>query len=423
METLKNKKTKIYIDLGSSTVKVYLYTNKKLELIESKSFHFKEGFDPDSGISEKNKNDLIKYIKNIQSKFNDIPIKVFATAIFRKLSLIAQRKLSDEFFQETGLYLNIITHDLENHYLESALSSEYKLNSLLLLMNIGGGSVELIVKEKGKTKYSYNLDFGVGTILEKFPHLNDSISPYSLNDVISFVEKKLPKINYVTKNAIYSGGELTFMRLAGYKLHKNNIFTDKDHPEYLNAEDFFSKNIEIFNDITIGELESLMPSNPLWMHGARACSAIAQGIVKRFGVKNIIPSDSNLIHGVVRKEHRSVVLSGSFRKHLDYIIDIKRILEEQNIEVLSPRFEKLESSDEKFVVFQGEEGLSPLELERYYLDTIDKCDALIVCTKDGYVGASTLLEIGYAQAIGKRIIFTEMPEEFILQTLPSEVGL
>ena len=166
-----------------------------------------------------------------------------------------------------------------------------------------------------------------------------------------------------------------------------------------------------------------MPSNPLWMHGARACSAIAQGIVKRFEVKNIIPSDSNMIHGVIRGEHRRVVLSGSFRKHLEYIINIKHILEEQNTEVLSPRFEELKSSNEEFVVVQGEEELPSLDLERYHLDAIDKCDALIVCSQNGYVGASTLLEIGYAQAIRKRIIFTEMPEEFILQTLPAEVGL
>jgi hypothetical protein len=39
------------------------------------------------------------------------------------------------------------------------------------------------------------------------------------------------------------------------------------------------------------------------------------------------------------------------------------------------------------------------------------------------VSASALLEIGFAHSLGKRIIFAEKPEEFILNNLPFEVGL
>ena len=62
-------------------------------------------------------------------------------------------------------------------------------------------------------------------------------------------------------------------------------------------------------------------------------------------------------------------------------------------------------------------------LERHHLDSIQKSDALIVCDPEGYVGASALIEIGYANALGKRIIFTEKPQEFMLNTLPHEIGL
>jgi len=414
---------KVYIDIGSSTVKVYEFADNKLKLLETKSFRFKEGFDSDSGISAENEHALIEYINGVKAKYAKPSIKVLATALFRKLSLDARRRLSDKFFRETGLYFNIIAHDLEGHYLEQALSSEYKLDKPLLLINIGGGSTELVLQEGGKTKHRYNLDLGVGTILEAFPRLNEPTSPYELSAVVDFVEKKLPKIDYVTDTAIYNGGELTYMRLAGYNLKENSVFEDDDHPQYIEAKDFFSKNIEIFGKITLEQLEHLMPADPLWMHGARACSAIAQAIVVHFGVKNLIPSDSNMIHGVVKQEHRGVVLSGSFRKHLDYILAVKRTLADRNVEVLSPRFEEPKNPGEEFVVFQGEEGLSPLELERYHLSMIDTCDALVVCASGGYVGASALIEIGYAQALGKRIIFTETPEEFMLQTLPAEVGL
>lgn len=102
---------------------------------------------------------------------------------------------------------------------------------------------------------------------------------------------------------------------------------------------------------------------------------------------------------------------------------MKDKLEQSGIKVLSPRFTKPKNPGEQFVVFTGEEGLSPLELERHHLKSISESDALVVCDPDGYVGASALLEIGFANSLGKRIIFVEKPEEFMLNTLPTEIGL
>lgn len=191
----------------------------------------------------------------------------------------------------------------------------------------------------------------------------------------------------------------------------------------ITIDDYKIKNKEIFEKITLKELEDLMPDNPKWMHGARAFSAISQAICEKYGILKIIPSDSNLINGVIRQEFRYVTLSGSFRKHLDYILKIKKELETSGVKVLSPRFIEPKNPGEEFVIFSGEEGLSPLELERYHLNSIINSDALIVCDPDGYVGASALLEIGFAQSLGKRIIFTEKPQEFILNNLPAEFGL
>lgn len=413
----------IYLDIGSSTVKVYEAENEDLSLIETKSFHFKNDFDPEIGLTEENKNSLINYVKSTTEKFEGARIKVFATALFRKLSTPARCKLSDDFFRETGLYFNIVEHSLEGHYLEQALSSTYLQNELLLLINIGGGSTELVVKEQGEVVHRYNLEIGVGTVLKDFPYINEKYSRHHLDEVVESIKKLLPKIDYKTPHAIYNGGELTYMQLVGYELTPNTIFKDKDHPSVISADNFASKNTEVFEKISLEELEQLMPNDPMWMHGARSCSAIAQAIVSHFGVEELVPSDSNMVHGIVKQEHRSVVLSGSFRKHLDYILNVKKQLVKMNTKILSPRFEDPKNPGEEFVVFEGEEGLSPLELERYHLDMIDNCDALVVCSSNGYVGASALIEIGYAQAIGKRIIFTEKPEEFMLQTLPAEVGL
>jgi len=415
---------KLIIDVGSSTVKIYgLSSSGKLKLLETKSFHFKKEFDPDLGITEKNKQELFDYINKVANEHKGTPLRVYATALFRKYNPSARRSLVDESFRKTGQFFNIIPHELEGHYLEKALAGAYDLDAPLLLINIGGGSTELVVIKNGSIKERHNLNLGVMTVLQDFPYLNEQISPHKLDEVVESIRSHMPKTNHKTAYAIYNGGELTYMRLVDYKLKKNDVFEDDDHPNQIAIENFIEKNQEVFYTITLKQLEELMPNDPLWMHGARACSAIAQAIAKHFGVSQLIPSDSNMAHGIARQELRNVVLSGSFRKHLDYILKVKKQLSSRNIKVLSPRFEEPKNPGEEFVIFDGEEGLSPLELERYHLNMIEACDALVVCAAGGYVGASSLIEIGHAQALGKRIIFTEQPTEFMLQTLPAEVGL
>lgn len=414
---------KILLDIGSSTIKVYKYEENKLEQLLQRTIFFKDGFDPEGGISENNKRELLELLYSIKESNYDAKIKIYATGIFRNLTLKTKRNFIDEIFLKTGLYFNIISHELENFYLEKALVGKCNLNEPLLLINIGGGTTELVVMYDEEAIERKNIELGVGKILNEFPEINKSISEIKIEELIEKFKEILPSIENRPKIAFLSGGELTYMKLANYPLKKNNLFDDEDHPFLIYFEDYKLKNKEVFEKITLEELENMMPENPKWMHGARPFSALAQAICEKYNIQIIIPSDSNLINGVIRQEFRYITISGSFRKHLDYILRLKKELENNGVHILSPRFEEPKNPGEEFVIFTGEENLSPLELERYHLDSIENSDALIVCDPNGYVGASALLEIGYAHSLGKRIIFTEKPEEFILNQLPHEVGL
>jgi len=416
-------KTKILIDVGSSTIKVYKYSQEKLSLLVQRSIHFKNGFDPEGGIAQAAKKELFELIDSIKERNKKALIKIYATGIFRKLTKETKVSFIDELFLRTGVFFNIVSQDLENFYLEMALVGKCSLNEPVLLINIGGGSIELVVTYGKEAMERKNIDLGVGTVNTKFPEINRAKSGVTLDKVVGFVKSTLPPLTNKVKIAFYTGGELTYMRLANYPLSKNSLFKDKDHPLIISVANFTKRNREVFQKVKLKELEDLMPENPKWMHGARGCSAIAQAICEKYNIKTIIPSNSNIVNGITRQEFRYVTISGSFRKHLDYILKIKKELEEYGTEILNPKFTEPKNPGEKFVVFAGEEGLNPLELERHHLDSISKSDALIVCDPEGYVGASALIEIGFANAIGKRIIFVEKPEEFMLNTLPAEIGL
>ncbi len=417
------KENQILIDVGSSTIKIYSFFNNNFNHLFSRSIPFKKDFNPRDGISENNKREFFELIDVLKQKNKDSKIKIYATAVFRKLSREAKIAFIDEVFQRTGVFFNIIDQELENFYSEIALVGRCFLNEPILLINIGGSSIELTIMYGREAIENKNVDFGVSDINTKFPQINEQTSNVEFKKIIEFIKERLPNFSNKTKIAFYSGGELTYMQLVGYPLMKNNLFEDNRHPSLIFVEDFSKKNQEIFKITKLSYLESLMPNNPMWMHGARSCSAIAQAVCEKYELKTIIPSDSNIIDGAIQQEFRYITISGSFRKHMDYILQLKKELETASIEILSLRFAEPKNPGEDFVIFAGEEGRTPLELERHHLNSIENSDALIVCDPGGYVEASALIEIGYAHAIGKKIIFTEPPEEFILNALPAEVGL
>lgn len=413
----------IIINIGSTSVKVYKIEGEETELLLVDSIDFKENFDPEGGLSNKKKEKLFELIEEIKKKHEDEKIKIIATGLFRKLASEAKRSLIDDFFMRTGLYLNIISQDLENFYLEKALIGKANLDKPVLLLNIGGGSTELKIVYGEEAIEKVNIDIGVGTINKKFPEINSKYSEVEIEDILSLVKEKLPELQNEVDIAIYTGGELRYMELVDYGVADNDLFEDPDHPKKITLEKFSDRNKDVFESLSLNELENKTPDNPEWMHGARACSAIAQAVFEKYNISNIIPSDSDTVDGFARQEFRHITISGSFRKHLDYIVDIRNDLVEKGVDVLSPRFVEPKNPDEEFVIFDGEEDMEPLELERHHLESIEKSDALIVCGPDGYVGNSALIEMGYANALEKRIIFTEEPEEFMLTTLPAEIGL
>ncbi len=413
----------VYIDVGTSTIKAYSKKDEKVEQINALSVHFKESLKSKNKLNVTQKNKLIDFIKQIKRDYPDALVRTYATAFFRNLDSIEQQKLIDEVFFKTEVKLNLLSEDLETYYLEQALI--HKLPKILLekgilIVNIGGGSTELIFRDGEKTlKECFN--FGVGTILKEYSSINLVDNNLEFNELLDKVLQKLPNIDISPEIAFYTGGELEYMRLTKYPLKDNELFSDNYHPQIINYEDFIEKSRMIYNEVSLDKLKSLMPKNPDWMKGAKPCTLIAFAIFKKYGAKKIIPSNTNLIHGVSRKEFRKVTISGSFRKHLDYILSYRDKLENAGAEVLSPRFSKVENPGEEFVTFEGEEGKSPLELERFHLNAIEAADVLLVCDPNGYVGDSAMLEIGYANAVGKRVVFTEVPEEFMLNVLPREV--
>lgn len=430
--------TRFLIDIGSSTVKMYERQDKQVILIEQKTFHFKEGFSPDYGLCTEVLNDLLTYFKSLIHKYTltNRNTKLYATGVFRKLT--TPKSFVELFYKQTGLYFNIITHDLEAFYLEKAWVNEKsaQVNNMIVI-NIGGETTELLYCHNGVvTAPPQKLSIGVGSVKNQFPNINKRFSEYSLDNIVKVLMEDIRgEIGKNIENfnvAIYTGGELNYMKSAGYHLISNTIFNDLMHPSMIDINDYKKRNSEVFSCIEINKLKSMMPNNPEWMTGARACSALAQAICQCFNVKYIVPSDSNLIDGVNVQEAQSVVICGSFNKHLTQIAKLITKLTDNGIEVLSPRSTEIIDIEGDFVVFKNDiiKNHNTWAIEELHLKAIDKCDFVIACNFDNYLGVSTTFELEHAYRLGKKIVFIEdnaMADNFGdrigVRNMPCEIGL
>ena len=425
------------IDIGSSTIKVYSRVEKKVSLIEQKTFDFKDKFD-ENGLSPKSKLELFDFFDYLIKTYSmtNRNTKIYATGIFRDIKV--KDKFLEEFFNNTGLFFNIISHDLEAFYLEKAwVNKSCKNVSRMLVINIGGKTTELLLYENGEIKEEpQKLSLGVGTILKKYPTINNTYSSYSLEviveGILEDIKKQLPPNDNIYEAAIYTGGELTYMKCAEYPLAVNTIFDDDIHPYMISTEEYIKRNTTIFSEVSMSDLKKMMPQNPEWMGGARACSALAQAILQYYNVKTVIPSDSNLIDGVNIQEAKSVVICGSFNKHLKQIENLMNKLKSDGITVLSPQNTEVVGSENDFVIFKNDIVINhnTWSVEELHLQAIDRCDFVIACNFDGYIGVSTTFELEHAYRGGKKIVFIEDNEiaDFFgkrinIYPMPCEVGI
>ena len=290
-----------YIDQGSSTIKVYSYDGT-LKLEEEHSIYLKNGFTEEKGISEENKELLYSYYSKIKESYGlryDNTF-IYSTGIFRNLTQEQKREMLREFNNRFDLHFNIISHGIENYYLGKAMDNDYQ-NKKVMIINMGGKTTELVTFKDNKIVDRKNLKIGVAELLNEFPNANDKYSSAKIEDIVDFVRNKILDTNFDNDYdcAIFTGGEERFEKLTGYNLESNTIFEDGIHNYMVSMDNFIKGNNKIFYEISMDELYDMMPQNPKWMDGARLGAILPQAIFEKANIKYIIPSDLNLINGVI----------------------------------------------------------------------------------------------------------------------------
>lgn len=137
-------------------------------------------------------------------------------------------------------------------------------------------------------------------------------------------------------------------------------------------------------------------------------------------------SMNELLGGEVLQTPLPYVVHGSFRRHLDQIGAAIETIDATGLAVaIAPHDCVAVGEQNGFVLFSGEEGKDPREVEAEYLKDMFRAMAgggfSLFVNPGGYVGKSAAYEAGIIQASGGRAIFTETPDDVPFYVNPANI--
>ncbi|PHN04483.1 Ppx/GppA phosphatase family protein [Flavilitoribacter nigricans] len=96
-----------------------------------------------------------------------------------------------EVRERTNIHIQIITGDREAQLIaQGALMAIPRPQEKVLIMDIGGGSVEFIIADEGRVYWAQSFPVGVAVLYRKFQH-NEPISPEEVDQVRAFLSLQL----------------------------------------------------------------------------------------------------------------------------------------------------------------------------------------------------------------------------------------
>lgn len=127
---------------------------------------------------------------------------------------------------------------------------------------------------------------------------------------------------------------------------------------------------------------------------------------------NYVALDGNTQVGSV-----SAVICGSYRRDPEGLRTDLRALMDAGCAVLSPLDLDFVREVDGFVYARADEGKTSLDIEQSHLRAMRRADFVWLHCPNGYVGRSAAMELGFARALGVRVLANQRPEDVTIADL------
>lgn len=295
------------IDIGTNSARVLLaeiennkIINREKEIITTR---LGEKIDSSNQLTERAINDTFHAIKSFQIKSKEAGyevIKLIATSAVRDAT--NNQELINKIKMNLGLDIEIISGDEEAEYGFFGVSNAFDSDEDVLVVDIGGGSTELIYGQR-KIKQMKSLNVGAVRMTEKCI----TSDPINTNDfdclytsIVEVLEEYLELIkNKKIQKVIGIGGTITTLCAINKQLEQYD--PDEVHMSSLDMNDL-DEMIHQFKATTLSERKKIIGLSPKRADIILAGTLILKTILDELSVDEIYVSDYDNLEGIIVKD-------------------------------------------------------------------------------------------------------------------------
>ncbi len=239
----------------------------------------------------------LKHFKNELDRIGVNQVKAYGTEALRQAS--NGMYFINTVYEETGLQIQLITGDEEARLIHlGVMQAVPAFDGKALIMDVGGGSVELIIADESKVFWAQSFPIGVQVLFSEFQR-ND---PLSQGDLFA-LQQHLDQILQPLRQALQAHQTPLLLGASGsFEVIEDMLVKRKPHPLYslVPVSDYYQLHSKVLASSTAERLQ--MPNLPAERAELMAVAFVLVDFVIRLaGIHQIIPSAYSMKEGILKE--------------------------------------------------------------------------------------------------------------------------
>lgn len=252
--------------------------------------------------------EITKTIKELQrckkllEKYKVEKVRVVSTHALREMGEKGE-KIAAKIKKEVGFSVEIISAKEEAELFFNAVLSDFKTDEDFTVIDVGGGSVQILIGNKKQLKHSFLIKTGTMTLWNKFvPGHTGKDAPNSdqAAQITEYVKQELQGVPHGLKTPIIYGSSCIIELFSGMRIPVKPFIKSKSHPHMAEVCDL-TKFLENIWEISYDDREKLYLSpTPKYMWGIDMALVNVLNLAKIVDAPYIIPSNANINQGLIK---------------------------------------------------------------------------------------------------------------------------